>query len=299
MTTAPGLSHEPCTRRGWPTAATSTSAVPTSCSTLRDLECTCVTVQLRARSMLATGFPTMSLRPMTTACRPSRLSSALSRRRTTPAGVHGKKCGLAAREASKPMLSEWKPSTSLDASIASVMRRSPSASTCGTGSWTRMPSTDASALRALTWSSTSRSVEPSGSAMCIAWMPHSSAARRFMRIYVEDAPSSPTWTIASDGVMSGRRARSAATRDATDSRTDLVSRSARSKGGSVKDTGGVGSHGNMSDTRNHKCAPKAEEHAGKNAVVYNLHTTARRRSVPCWRRRAAPAGAGAPPRSCR
>jgi hypothetical protein len=58
-----------------------------------------VTVASAFLSMDATGFPTMSLRPMTTAFAPSIGTPVDSRRRKTPAGVHGAKRGVDAREA--------------------------------------------------------------------------------------------------------------------------------------------------------------------------------------------------------
>jgi hypothetical protein len=58
----------------------------------------CVTVASLLRSSEATGLPTMSLRPRTTACNPERLTPVVSKRRMHPAGVQGAKSGSAARE---------------------------------------------------------------------------------------------------------------------------------------------------------------------------------------------------------
>ena len=67
-----------------------------------------VTVASRLRSMAATGLPTMSLRPRTTALAPAMGTPVESRRRMTPAGVHGVKRGVEALEERWPMLYAWK-----------------------------------------------------------------------------------------------------------------------------------------------------------------------------------------------
>ena len=70
ITTAPGLIQEPRIISARPTAATTTSPVRTTegRSTVREWQI--VTVAWRERSRIATGFPTMLLRPTTTACFP-------------------------------------------------------------------------------------------------------------------------------------------------------------------------------------------------------------------------------------
>jgi hypothetical protein len=68
----------------------------------------CVTVASLERSIAATGLPTMSERPSTTADAPSSDTPVDSSRRRTPAGVHGLKSGLDARDERWPMLYAWK-----------------------------------------------------------------------------------------------------------------------------------------------------------------------------------------------
>lgn len=59
-------------------------------------------------SMAATGLPTMSLLPRTTARSPWIEIPVDSSRRMTPAGVHGGNKGSEAREERCPMLYAWK-----------------------------------------------------------------------------------------------------------------------------------------------------------------------------------------------
>ncbi len=72
ITTAPGLIQEPRIISARPTAATTTSPVRTTegRSTVREWQI--VTVAWRESSRMAAGFPTMLLRPTTTACFPFR-----------------------------------------------------------------------------------------------------------------------------------------------------------------------------------------------------------------------------------
>jgi len=67
-----------------------------------------VTVASLFLSMAATGLPTMSLLPRTTARVPSIGTPVDSSKRMTPAGVHGANSGSEAREERCPMLYAWK-----------------------------------------------------------------------------------------------------------------------------------------------------------------------------------------------
>lgn len=67
-----------------------------------------VTVASLFLSMTATGLPTMSLLPRTTARRPSIETPVDSSKRITPVGVHGANKGSEAREERCPMLYAWK-----------------------------------------------------------------------------------------------------------------------------------------------------------------------------------------------
>ena len=81
-----------------------------------------VTVAFAWSSSSATGLPTMSLRPTTTARAPSSGTSYSSSSAMTPSGVarHERR----AAEESWPAFSGWKPSTSLTGSIARMTRAS-------------------------------------------------------------------------------------------------------------------------------------------------------------------------------
>ena len=120
-----------------------------------------VTVAFACRSSSATGLPTMSLRPITTAFAPCELDVGTRRgARRTPSGVPGTCAGVPAR--SRPALKGWKPSTSLTGSTARMTR--PSSIWPGSGSWTRIPSTASSAFSSATSSSSSSSVVSAGQA---------------------------------------------------------------------------------------------------------------------------------------
>ena len=95
------------------------------------------------------GFPTMLLRPTTTAFAPSSFAPASGEQAHAARGVHGDERTATARGEQSPALTGWKPSTSLAGSMQvehALARR------CrfGSGSWTRMPSTVGSALSAAT-----------------------------------------------------------------------------------------------------------------------------------------------------
>lgn len=63
-----------------------------------------VTVASLARSIAATGFPTMSLRPSTTALVPAIGTPVASNKAMHPDGVHGENKGVEAREDKWPIL---------------------------------------------------------------------------------------------------------------------------------------------------------------------------------------------------
>ena len=88
MTVAPGFPQSPFTISGRPTAATrmSASAATRARSFVREWQI--VTVAFRCRSSSAIGFPTMSLRPMTTARAPAIATPDRSSSSMMPAGVH-------------------------------------------------------------------------------------------------------------------------------------------------------------------------------------------------------------------
>ena len=135
ITVAPRFTHSPRIIAGFPTAATSTSAAPTSPARSAVRECARVTVACRSRSSMATGLPTMFERPTTSARAPANGVCASSRSRRIPSGVHGRRPGRPVKRA--PALCGPKPSTSFcGASVSSTS----SAEMClGSGSCTSTP----------------------------------------------------------------------------------------------------------------------------------------------------------------
>ncbi len=121
-----------------------------------------VTVASRCRSSNAIGFPTISLRPMTTACRPaigicSRTSSSI-----TPDGVHATSAGRFCTI--NPTLIGVNPSTSFAGAMVSNTRWAASAPIAfGNGDWTRMPSCTGLSFSRSTSASVSASVAFAGS----------------------------------------------------------------------------------------------------------------------------------------
>src|SRR5262249_25410294 len=89
MTAAPGFTKSLVTNPARPMAATRISPCRATAGRSRVLEWQTVTVALPLSSSMATGFPTMSLRPITTALRPSMGIWLRFRISITPAGVHG------------------------------------------------------------------------------------------------------------------------------------------------------------------------------------------------------------------
>ncbi len=151
ITVAPGLTQSPCTIRGRPTAATRTSARRHTAGRSRVREWHIVTVALRASSICATGLPTRSERPTTTASAPSSSTPYRSSSSMHPAGVHGRSPGRPF--ASSPAETGVSPSTSLPGSISHVR---PLPSMCaGVGSWSRIPDTRGSPLSSARSASTS------------------------------------------------------------------------------------------------------------------------------------------------
>ena len=73
-----------------------------------------------AAAACAIGLPTISLRPMTTACCPAIAMPERSSISITPDGVHGFRCARPCT--SLPTFTGWKPSTSLSGSMASNTR---------------------------------------------------------------------------------------------------------------------------------------------------------------------------------
>ena len=145
-TVAPGLTNAGVTKPARPIATTRMSAVAATRGRSAVREWQIVTVALACRSISAIGLPTMSLRPITTACRPA---TGMSERRSisiTPAGVHER--SVARFWTSRPTLTGLKPSTSLSGSMVSntvISACGPSAA--GSGDCTRMPSCAGLAFR--------------------------------------------------------------------------------------------------------------------------------------------------------
>ena len=111
ITAAPGLTQSPGIMRGRPTAATSTSARRQTSPRSRVREWQTVTVAFAASSSAASGRPTRSERPTTTASAPCSGTSWRRSSSITPAGVHGRSPGRP--WASRPADSGVSPSTSL------------------------------------------------------------------------------------------------------------------------------------------------------------------------------------------
>src|SRR6266568_505928 len=162
-----------------------------------------VTVASRCKRSIAIGFPTISLRPMTTAWRPPIGTPERSRISITPAGVHGFRCARPCT--SLPTFTGWKPSTSLSGSIASktccepVLPIEP-----GRGACTRMPSCRSLAFKRSTSARSSASDAVAGNRCKSTHRPASLPALTLLRTYTSDAGLLPTSTIPSPG---GRPAR--------------------------------------------------------------------------------------------
>ena len=133
-----------------------------------------VTVACRCSRSIDTGFPTISLRPMTTACLPA--ISMLLRRSSSmmPAGVHAIRSARFCT--SRPTFTGVTPSTSFDGSIASntfCMADGPSES--GNGACTRIPSVAGSALSVSISDRISSSDVDAGRCDSVAFIPSSPA----------------------------------------------------------------------------------------------------------------------------
>ena len=110
-TAAPGLIQSPRTISGRPTAATSTSAWRQRAGRSRVREWATVTVALWAVRNRAMGFPTIRLRPTTTASRALQGHPGPVEQAHDAAGVQGTEPG--SPRTSRPTLTGEKPSTSL------------------------------------------------------------------------------------------------------------------------------------------------------------------------------------------
>ena len=175
-----------------PTAATRMSArrVCSARSTVREWQI--VTVACSARSSIAIGLPTISLRPITTASLPFSSTPCSASITITPDGVAGTRKGSPRKRS--PALDGWKPSTSLSGSTA---RSTFGSSMCsGSGSWTRIPSTPSSAFRSAMSSRISTSSVSAGKRWSRDSMPASCEALCFEPTYVWEAGSSPTRMVA-------------------------------------------------------------------------------------------------------
>ena len=139
ITTAPGFTNSGVTNAGRPIAATRMSASRAIAGRSRVREWQIVTVAFLCSSNAAIGLPTMSERPITTACLPSIGIFARTSSSMTPAGVHGANPSRFCT--TRPAEIGLKPSTSLAGSIASNTCCSASLpSDFGSGDCTRMPS---------------------------------------------------------------------------------------------------------------------------------------------------------------
>ena len=172
ITVAPGLSQAPVTISARPTAAITMSARRTTSARSLVRLWAMVTVQFSARSSCATGLPTSTERPITTASLPERSPSNSLASIRQPSGVQGTRPGKP--EASRPALIGVSPSTSLSGSMLSITAFS--SSPPGSGNWTRMPSTAGSALSASTSAMRSACAVSAGSLCSKLAIPASSVA---------------------------------------------------------------------------------------------------------------------------
>src|ERR671922_2228789 len=195
ITTAPSFTQSPRTSPARPTAATSTSARRHTAARSRVREWQVVTVALAASSSAASGLPTRSERPTTTASAPSSATSCLRSSSITPCGVQGRSPGRPF--ASSPVAIGVSPSTSLAGSMISVS--APPSTWGGVGSWSRTPDTPGSSLSSRSSRSTSSCEASCGRRWSNPSMPTSAQARCLPLTYTADAGSSPTSTVASPG----------------------------------------------------------------------------------------------------
>src|SRR5579885_1791979 len=119
-TVAPGRIQSAATKPGLPMAATMMSARRRTSGRARVLEWQMVTVALACMRRRAMGFPTMSLRPRTTALAPSIVIPLRRRISMQPAGVQATRPGRPLTR--RPRLTGWNPSTSFAGSTASSTR---------------------------------------------------------------------------------------------------------------------------------------------------------------------------------
>ena len=124
MITQPSLIMSAFTRFATPTAATMISAFCRCSFRSAVREWQIVTVALRFSSNMATGMPTMLLRPITTAFFPAISTPYRSSSSMHPLGVHGTNNGSRPFMDSLPMLRGWKPSTSFSMEMAFRIRSS-------------------------------------------------------------------------------------------------------------------------------------------------------------------------------
>ena len=160
------------TKRGRPIATTRMSASRVTSGRFRVRLWAIVTVALASSSNLATGSPTILLRPITTARLPAISTPARCNIRIIPFGVQGSVQGCLSHRLAT--LSGWKPSTSFSRRIAAITR---SSSICfGRGSCTRIPSTPSSAFSSPISASNSASPVSAGRRIVVLRMPTSAEA---------------------------------------------------------------------------------------------------------------------------
>ncbi|KAH3662839.1 hypothetical protein OGATHE_004415 [Ogataea polymorpha] len=149
-----------------------------------------VTVQLAFLSSAATGVPTMSERPITTACLPASSMPVCSSSLMHPFGVHGKNNGSPSFLASSPILYLSNPSTSF--SVATLLVTLTSVMCFGRGSCTNTPCTLESSFNSRILFSRVTSAVSSGILMTLHWMPDSVDAFNFILTYADESGLLPT-----------------------------------------------------------------------------------------------------------
>ena len=144
---------------------------------MREWQTVTVAFSFFESSSSAAGLPTISERPTITACRPAVSAPERFSSSTMPAGVHaatafGSSC------TSRPTLTDEKPSTSFSGKTR--LKIAVSLMCGGSGAWMRMPWTDASALSASIFASSSACVAVAGKRTSELFIPISAAVFCFL-----------------------------------------------------------------------------------------------------------------------
>ncbi|KAH3661209.1 hypothetical protein OGAPHI_006616 [Ogataea philodendri] len=160
-----------------------------------------VTVQLAFFSRAATGVPTMSERPITTACLPANCTPVCSNKRMHPLGVQGRNSGFPSFFDSSPTLYLSNPSTSF--SVATLLVILTSLMCLGSGNCTKTPLTLESSFKSRILFNRVISWVSSGNLTMLHSTPDSVDAFSFIRTYAEESGLSPTWIIVKEGLKLG------------------------------------------------------------------------------------------------